>query len=63
MIKTTKRPFKIYNVKDIQKVYYQHAHHCGTVLYSIDDGYVWQSVGMDSGKWDIHNWIFAFIEK
>jgi hypothetical protein len=55
------RPFRTYDIKEIQKVYHQHAYHCGTVLYSTDKGYTWQSVGMDSGKWDILNWLFAFI--
>lgn len=54
---------KTYDKKSIQKVYHQHAHYCGTVLYSTDNGTTWQSVGMDSGKWDIKNWIFAFIEQ
>ena len=56
------RPFKIYTINDIQKVYKQHNYHCGTVLYSSDGGFVWQSVGMDSGKWDRNNWLFAFIK-
>lgn len=60
MIKKHSR-FKIYDYSEIQKVYRQHAHNCGTVLYSTDGGIVWQSVGMDSGKWDIHEWLFAFI--
>jgi len=55
------KPFKIYGIDEIQKVYRQHAYVCGTVLYSTDGGTTWQSVGMDSGKWDIHNWLFAFI--
>jgi len=53
--------FRIYDKSEIQKVYRRHHRHSGTVLYSEDNGYVWQSVGMDSGKWDIHNWLFAFI--
>lgn len=53
---------KIYKRDEIQKVYHQHAYHCGSVLYS-NDGYTWQSVPMDSGKWDIHKWSFAFIER
>jgi hypothetical protein len=56
-----KRKFKTYDRTEIQKVYRQHALHCGTVLYSTDGGYTWQSVGMDSRKWDYFNWIFAFI--
>lgn len=54
--------FMIYDVSMIQKVYHRHHNHCGTVLYSTDNGYTWQSVGMDSGKWDINNWLFAFIQ-
>lgn len=52
---------KIYTFKEIQKVYKQHHFKCGTVLYSTDNGVTWQSVGMDSGKWDIYKWVFAFI--
>ena len=55
-------PFKIYDCTEIRKVYQRHAYYCGTVVYSTDGGYVWQSVGMDSGKWDTFNWLFAFIE-
>ena len=55
------KPFKLYDIDEIQKVYHRHAHLCGTVLYSTDGGTTWQSVGMDSGTWDIHNWLFAFI--
>lgn len=53
--------FRIYDSSEIQKVYRRHLHHCGTVLYSEDNGYNWKSVGMDSGKWNINNWLFAFI--
>ena len=53
--------FKIYDIKEIQTVYRRHANHCGTVLYSEDNGYTWKSVGMDSGKWNINHWLFAFI--
>lgn len=55
------RRFRIYDSSEIQKVYRRHHLHYGTVLYSTDGGYTWQSVGMDSGKWDINNWLFAFI--
>jgi len=55
------RKFRTYDLTEIQKVYARHANYCGSVLYSTDGGYVWQSVGMDSGKWDYHNWLFAFI--
>lgn len=55
------RPFRTYNHTEIQKVYKRHHEHCGTVLYSEDGGYTWKSVGMDSGKWNIHQWLFAFI--
>jgi hypothetical protein len=55
-----KRKFRIYDRTEIQKVYRRHAYHCGTVLYSTDGGYTWQSVGMDSGKWQT-DWLFAFI--
>ena len=58
---STKRPVRTYDKTEIQKVYKQHAHHCGTVLYSTDGGYTWQSVGMDSGKWGT-DWLFAFIQ-
>jgi len=51
---------KIYDWNEIHKVYRRHHKHCGTVLYSEDGGITWQSVGMDSGKWDIHEWLFAF---
>lgn len=61
ILTTPSKPFKIYTIDDIQKVYKQHNNHCGTVLYSSDGGFVWQSVGMDSGKWDRNNWLFAFI--
>ena len=53
---------KIYNISEIQKVYRQHHYYCGSVLYSTDKGTTWQSVGMDSGKWDKYNWVFAFIK-
>lgn len=56
------KSFRTYNHTEIQKVYHRHHYHCGTVLYSTDNGYTWKSVGMDSGKWDIQNWLFAFIE-
>jgi hypothetical protein len=56
------KKIKIYKKDEIQKVYKKHAHECGTVLYSDDGGYVWKSVPMDSGKWDISKWIFSFIE-
>lgn len=52
---------RVYRIDEIQTVYSRHKHNCGTVLYS-ENGYDWHSVGMDSGKWDINNWIFAFIE-
>jgi len=55
------RPFRTYDVKEIQKVYRRHRDHCGTVLYSDDGGYTWHSVGMDSGKWNINEWLFAFV--
>lgn len=51
----------VYDHNNIQTVYHRHHYHCGTVLYSTD-GYVWQSVPMDTGKWDIRNWKFSFIE-
>lgn len=57
-----KRSPIIYDIKNIQTVYSRHKNFCGTVLYSEDGGYVWKSVGMDSGKWNIHNWLFAFVE-
>ncbi len=57
------RPFKTYGGEDIQTVYARHHSYPDTVLYSEDGGYTWQSVGVDSGKWDILNWLFAFIEK
>jgi hypothetical protein len=60
-IRNTDAKFKIYGYPEITKVYSRHAHYCGTVLYSTDGGFVWQSVGMDSGKWDYHNWLFTFI--
>ena len=56
------RSFMTYDIKDIQKVYRRHHSHCGTVLYSDDTGSTWHSVGMDSGKWNILEWKFAFIE-
>ena len=62
MISSRQTRFKIYDLSEIQKVYSRHHRHCGTVLYSEDNGYTWKSVGMDSGKWDIHKWLFAFIE-
>lgn len=55
--------FKIYNINEIQKVYARHHACCGTVLYSEDGGITWQSVGMDTGKWKINDWVFAFIER
>jgi len=57
-----KRSFKTYSRIDIQWVYKRHHEHCGTVLYSTDNGYTWKSVGMDTGKWDVERWLFAFIE-
>lgn len=53
---------RVYKVNEIQKVYRQHHRHCGSVVYSENGGTIWQSVGMDSGKWDINNWLFAFIK-
>ncbi len=53
---------RTYDISEIQTVYKQHNDNCGTVLYSADDGITWRSVGMDSGKWDITNWLFAFIK-
>lgn len=52
---------KMYDRTEIQKVYSRHANNCGTVLYSEDGGYVWHTVPIDSGKWDLE-WLFAFIE-
>lgn len=52
---------KIYTIEQIQTVYARHHNHCGTVVYS-EDGYIWTSVPIDSGKWDIIKWKFAFIE-
>ena len=52
-----------YDIEDIQTVYHRHHHHPNTVVYSTDGGYVWQSVPMDAGKWDINDWLFAFIEE
>ncbi len=56
--KTSKR---IYDISEIQKVYKQHNDHFGTVIYSYDGGYTWQTVPVDSGKWHIQEWVFAFI--
>lgn len=56
------RPFKTYGIDEIQKVYARHARRCGTVLYSEDGGFTWHSAGMDTGKWNIHEWLFAFVE-
>lgn len=56
-----KRGFRTYDSSEIQTVYRRHHSHCGTVVYSTDNGYTWQSVGMDSGKWNLHEWLFAFI--
>lgn len=53
---------KVYTTKDIKKVYKRHAYECGSVVYSEDYGITWKSVPMDSGKWDIDNWVFAFIQ-
>jgi hypothetical protein len=53
---------RTYDHTEIQKVYHQHHVQCGTVLYSTDNGTTWQSVGMDSGKWHIYEWLFAFIQ-
>jgi hypothetical protein len=51
---------RIYQLSEIQTVYKRHEYFNGTVVYSTD-GYNWQSVPIDSGKWDINNWMFAFI--
>ena len=61
-----KSNFKVYTIKNIQRVYRQHALKCGSVVYSTDGGYTWQSVPMDSGKWGsgmepMKNWVFAFL--
>jgi len=53
---------KTFDVHNIQIVYNRHALYPNTVLYSEDGGYVWQSVPMDSGKWHINKWLFAFVE-
>jgi hypothetical protein len=60
--KNTKSKIKYYDHNEIQTVYHRHSTHPHTVLYSEDGGYTWQSVGMDSGKWDILRWLFAFVE-
>lgn len=54
--------FRTYDISEIQKVYRRHTHHHGTVIYSSDKGSTWQIVGVDSGKWKIREWLFAFIE-
>lgn len=53
---------KTYGKNEIQTVYTRHNRYCGSVVYSEDGGITWQSVGMDSGKWNIHDWLFAFIK-
>jgi len=53
---------KTFDIHNIQIVYNRHALYPNTVLYSTDGGYVWQSVPMDSGKWHINEWLFAFVE-
>ena len=52
-----------YDIEDIQLVYSHHHRYPNTVLYSTDGGYVWQSVPVDTGKWHINDWLFAFIEE
>lgn len=55
------RKLKIYSRNEIQQVYKRHAYYCGSVVYSEDGGYSWQSVPMDSGKW-MDEWLYAFIK-
>lgn len=52
---------KTYSRNEIQEVYRRHVYYSGSVVYSENGGYSWQSVPMDSGKWK-HEWIFAFIK-
>lgn len=68
-----KNSIKIYTRDEIQKVYKRHYECCGSVVYSKDGGYTWQTVPVDSGKWNeehaedankswIKPWLYAFIE-
>jgi hypothetical protein len=67
------KKIKIYTQDEIQKVYERHHRHCGTVVYSKNGGTLWQSVPMDTGKWNeehaedagkswIKPWVYAFLE-
>ena len=53
---------KTYNIDNIHTVYEQHHKRCGSVLYSEDNGETWKSVGVDTGKWKIYDWIFIFVK-
>jgi hypothetical protein len=52
---------KIYMYSEIKKVYERHSLYPTTIMYS-EDGYTWKQAPMDSGKWNYHDWMFAFLE-
>lgn len=54
--------FKTYGVDEIQKVYRRHHSAQGSVIYSDDAGANWKIAEADTGKWNIRNWLFAFVE-
>jgi hypothetical protein len=60
---------KMYGRDEIQKVYRQFHLNPHSVVCSIDGGYTWSSLSMDTGKWgsglepDVYwNMKFAFLE-
>ncbi len=59
----------MYGWDAIQIVYKRHSLDPNSVVYSIDGGFTWMSVEMDSGKWGsgltpsvYRNMKFAFLE-
>jgi hypothetical protein len=57
---------KTYKINEIQKVYKQFYINPHSVVYSEDNGLTWKSPPMDTGKWNlceyINPWLFAFIK-
>ncbi len=52
---------RTYTRNDIQKVYERHHTYPNSVVYSTD-GYNWNPVPVDTGKWNLQEWIYAFLE-
>ncbi len=54
---------KTYDISKIQTVYRRFHKNNLSVMYSDNDGYTWKFPSCDTGKWDIDQWIFCFIEQ